>query len=223
MAPFKFVVSLVNMHTKGKLITFEGTEGAGKSTQITSLAKYLEQLGYTVVVLREPGGTAIGESIRELLKDPLHLNTMSPEAELFLFAASRAQLVRQIIQPALNAGSIVLCDRFIDSTFVYQGIGRGLSHNLIQSVTQAATAGLRPDYTFILDVPAEIGLQRARRRTSHKKDRLEQESEAFYKAIQIGYRTLAFQQPYRYGLIDGRDSIEIIEATIRNELKNIIA
>ena len=212
------------MHIKGRFITFEGTEGAGKSTHITRIAARLKALGHTVVCLREPGGTSIGESIRKLLKDPSHLHTMCPETELFLFAASRAQLVRQIIQPALAVGSIVMrCDRFVDSTFVYQGIGRGLSEALIQTVTQAAIGTLKPDRTFILDIPADVGLQRAQSRSNKGADRLEQEPAAFYEAVRAGYRALAYKCPHRYCIVDATHSIETLETTIWNELIQTIA
>src|SRR5262245_16035877 len=169
---------------KGCFITFEGTEGAGKSTHIQRLAEFLSSAGFKIRTLREPGGTPIGEEIRHLLKHSDTNHAMTPEAELLLMNASRAQLVREVIRPALEAGEIVLCDRFFDSTTAYQGYGRGLDLKLVQSVINFAVGPTRPDLTLLLVVSPEVSEQRRGTRASTGapvRDRFEEADRAFFE------------------------------------------
>lgn len=182
----------------GKLFTFEGSEGSGKSTQIELLADELEGMGNEVIVTREPGGTEIGEEIRHLLIHNSAGNDMAPEAELLLFAAARAQLVRQVVIPGLQEGKIILCDRFLDSTTVYQGAARSISSDPVSYINQFAAASITPDLTFILDVPAEVSIARVKRRVTDLPDRMEQENVDFYKKVREGYLLLARSLPERY-------------------------
>src|SRR5919108_2406837 len=177
-------------------ITFEGSEGCGKSTQVQRLAARLENCDLPVLVTREPGGTAIGENIRELLQFDPHNAAMTPETELLLFEASRAQLVREIIQPALERGACVIADRFFDSTTVYQGAARKLDAKVVEQVNAFAVGDCVPDVTFVLDVDAataESRMQHARR----KADRMEQQPAEFYERVREGYHRLAAQEPGR--------------------------
>lgn len=196
----------------GKLITFEGCEGCGKSTQIANMARHFENSGFDVVLTREPGGTPIGECIRHLLKHQEDAENMFPETELLLFAASRAQLVREVIQPAINDGKIVLCDRYLDSTTVYQGAARKLSDEPIKAINQFAVDGIMPDLTIILDVSPEVGFERIKkRRHEGMPDRMEQESIQFYRAVREGYLLLAQSVPGRFLVVDGQCDIKQIE------------
>jgi dTMP kinase len=184
--------------TRGAFITFEGGEGSGKSTQIARLAKRLTAAGLTVRVLREPGGTRVGEGVRALLLDPEHTD-LDPTAELLLYEASRAQLVADVIQPALAAGEIVLCDRFYDSTTAYQGFARGLPLDRIRELNEIATLGIKPDRTIVLDVEPAMGIERA---TRYGTDRLEGENEAFHTAVRHGFLAIAAEEPGRVRVID---------------------
>lgn len=206
----------------GKLFTFEGSEGSGKSTQIELLADELEGMGHEVIVTREPGGTEIGEEIRHLL---IHSNSnrgMTPETELLLFAAARAQLVREVMLPALKAGKIVLCDRFLDSTTVYQGAARSISDDPVSFINQFAVGSVTPDLTFILDVPVEESLARVRRRISDIPDRMEQENVDFYRKVREGYLILARSLPERFHVVDGtkplKDNQEDILKTVLDHI-----
>jgi dTMP kinase len=184
-------------------LSFEGSEGSGKSTQIDLLAARLEAAGHEVVVTREPGGTEIGEEIRHLLKHAQSGQAMCPETELLLFAASRAQLVREVIIPALLAGKVILCDRFLDSTTVYQGVARKLSADPVAIINRFAVGEIMPRLTVVLDVPADVGLARARRRPSELPDRMEQENIDFYQRVREGYLLLAKSLPDRFLVVDG--------------------
>ena len=186
-------------------ITFEGIEGCGKSTQARRLADALGAL-----LTFEPGATELGRKIRPLL---LEAGTVSPEAELFLFSADRAQHVAQVIRPALEAGRTVISDRFADSTLAYQGCGRGLPLDRIHTLTQIATGGLRPDLTFLLDVSVETGLARVGRRGAG--DRFETEGEPFHEKVRKGFRELAAQEPERWVTIDGERDADAIAEEIR--------
>src|SRR5512138_1182838 len=169
---------------KGRFITFEGTEGSGKTTQISLLAQRLRELGYTVRTLREPGGTPIGEEIRHTLKHSKDNDAMTPEAELLLMNASRAQLVREVIRPALAAGEIVLCDRFYDSTTAYQGYGRQLNLAMVEAIIDVAVGDTRPDLTLLLNVSLEVSEQRRLARQStlpFLRDRMEEADRAFFE------------------------------------------
>lgn len=207
----------------GLFISFEGSEGCGKSTQIAALATRLKDESHDVLQAREPGGTPLGEALRDLLQHNSAGEGMTPQAELLLFAAARAQIVREKITPALQSGRIVLCDRFIDSTTVYQGAARGLSSQDIAAVNQIATGGLKPDLTFLIDLPADIGLQRARQRSGAKPDRMEQEDSSFFEAVREGYLQLAKDEPTRFHVLDGAQSIETLQAAIWNAVQPHLA
>ncbi len=204
---------------KSFFISFEGSEGSGKSTQIGLLATRLEAAGYDVIVTREPGGTEIGETIRHLLKHAQSGQGMFPETELLLFAASRAQLVREVILPAVRAGKIILCDRYLDSTTVYQGVARKLSEDPVAVINRFAIGELMPALTIVLDVPAETGLARARHRPTDLPDRLEQENIDFYQRVREGYLILARSLPNRFLVVDGTLPSEKITDLIWHEFK----
>ncbi len=194
-------------------ITFEGSEGCGKSTQVQRLAARLERSGVSYLVTREPGGTAISETIRELLQFAPHGETMRPQTELLLFEASRSQLVREIIQPALESGLCVISDRFFDSTTVYQGAARNLNAEMIARLNVFAVGDCIPDLTFVLDVDAATASSRMRR-AGRKPDRMEQESTEFYDEVRKAYRELAARESHRAVLIDGTQSVNKVEDEI---------
>lgn len=211
---------------RGLFITFEGVEGSGKSTQRRRLAESLRKAGQPVVETREPGGTAIGEAIRSVLLNARNRD-MTPETELFLYLASRAQLTREVIAPALREGAIVLCDRFADATVAYQGYGRGLDLHLIVAVNRLATGGVMPDRTFLLDLDPVEGLSRVkeRRQTSlldPSLDRLEAETLEFHYRVRKGYLTLAQGEPHRFRVIDAAASEETVAQAIRGEVEALV-
>jgi len=181
----------------GLFITFEGGEGCGKSTQSRLLLKKLEQRNIPVVLTHEPGGTSLGNELRKVLKRKRG-SSISPQAELFLFAASRAQLVAELISPALEAGKVVLCDRFTHSTLVYQGYGRGLDLTILETVNSIATQNLKPDLTIFLDISPEQGLARKR----SLKDRFELEDLSFHRRVREGYLKMAAAEPDRWLVIN---------------------
>jgi dTMP kinase len=193
------------------LITFEGIEGCGKTTQLMLLAEQLRSHGHEVTVTREPGGCAIADRIRTILLDA-DSSAMTPMAELLLYGAARAQHVVEVITPALAAGHIVLCDRFTDATLSYQGYGRELDLQVIAELNRLAAGNIRPDLTLLVDCPVEIGLERAMRRINATKgareERFELESLQFHRRVREGYLTLARQEPERFVVIDGSGSIE---------------
>ncbi len=202
---------------RGLFITFEGTEGAGKSTHIRLLAERLRQLGRTVRELREPGGTPLGEEIRHLLKHHPAGRGMTPETELLLMNASRAQLVREVIRPALDAGEVVLCDRFFDSTVAYQGDGRGLDLKLVESVIAAAVGETRPDLTLLLHVPLSVSESRRLSRQNSQSapaDRFEESDRAFFERVERGFQAIATTEPKRVLVIEASRDIESIAADI---------
>ena len=207
---------------QGSFITFEGSEGCGKSTQVLRLAARLEQAGLRTLVTREPGGTAIGEKIRDLLQFAPESFAMTPEAELLLFEASRSQLVRETIQPALAQGTVVISDRFFDSTTVYQGVARKLPSDIVETLNSFAIGGARPDITFILDIDVETARARMLRRVRPVavNDRMEQEPIEFYERVCEGYRALAAREPDRFIVIDGRQSPDAIETQICEALSH---
>lgn len=198
----------------GIFITFEGGEGAGKSTQIRSLTARLQASGRTVLETREPGGTPLCESIRNLLQHDSDGEHMAPETELLLFTASRAQLTRERIVPALAAGEIVLCDRFMDSTTVYQGVARAIDAESVASINRFAVGQAQPDLTILIDLPPEIGLARAHQRSGGKLDRIEKEAIEFFEAVRRGYLALATAEPQRFLVLDGTQTTEALEAQI---------
>jgi dTMP kinase len=202
----------------GRLVSFEGSEGAGKSTQIARLAAQFQQAGREVLTTREPGGTEIGEQIRNLLVHNSKGDEMCAETELLLFAAARAQLVREVIAPALLRGAIVLSDRFLDSSTVYQGIGRNLAADPVSQINRFAVGNVMPDLTVVLDVPEEVSLARLKRRASGLPDRMERQNVEFYRKVREGYLVLARGLPERFVLLDGTQPEDVIERRIRAEL-----
>ncbi|MEC7610106.1 MAG: dTMP kinase [Verrucomicrobiota bacterium] len=203
----------------GIFISFEGTEGCGKSTQLRALAARLSGAGYDVVETREPGGTVLSEAIRSLLQhDPVG-EGMCPETELLLFAASRAQHSRAYIQPAIKANKIVLCDRFMDSTTVYQGVARSLSTQSVDAINKFAVGDSIPDLTILIDLAPEIGLARVQSRGGGELDRMERETLDFFQAVREGYLRLAASQVHRFIIINGDQSPETLEKEIWNGVK----
>jgi dTMP kinase len=204
----------------GYFITFEGSEGCGKTTQIEALAKAFNSMGKTVVITREPGGTLIGEKIRNLLQDPSYKNEISDITELLLFCASRAELIASCIQPALDRGEIVICDRFYDSTYVYQGLGRAIDMDTVEKLNQITVGTLKPDLTILLDLDTKIGIQRAKNRQSGELDRIENESLAFFEAVRNGYLEIAKKEPARFKVIDGELNVATIQEMIWETVKS---
>jgi dTMP kinase len=194
-------------------ITLEGPEGSGKSSQIGLLAEFLTEQGYTVVTTREPGGTPIGDQIRHVLHDVAN-TAMSSPAELLLYSASRAQLVNELVRPALAAGQVVLCDRYADSTLAYQGYGRNLNLTDLQTITQFATGGLKPDLTLLLDIDVERGLAR-RRDGGEEMNRLDLEVVSFHQRVRDGYHRLALEDPDRWVIVDADRSVTAVQADLR--------
>jgi len=203
-------------------ITFEGIEGCGKTTQIRLLAERLRQHGREVLVTREPGGCPIADAIRGILLHP-DSSALAPRAELLLYSAARAQHVDEVIQPALSRGTLVLCDRFIDATVAYQGGGRGLDPSLIDSLNTLATGGLLPGLTLLLDMPAEEGLQRARRRNTAtpEEDRFERENLAFHRRVRDAYLELA-RQHERFLVIDATGSVAAVAERIGTAVETVL-
>jgi len=201
---------------RGRLITYEGCEGSGKSTQAALLSNYLRERGLEVANTREPGGTRIGERCRDILLDPQ--SDPTPRAELFLLQAARAQIVETVIDPALARGVWVVCDRYIDSSLAYQGSARGLSMDAIRPIIDFATSGLEPDITFLLDGDLEVLLRRARVRGAPGENRFDDESFAFHSRVQKGYRELAVSFP-RFRVIDMTPGFEATPDYIFAEIR----
>ena len=205
---------------RGKFITFEGMDGCGKTTQLRLLASALRGAGREVVETVEPGGTEIGQQIRRILLDPANA-AIHARTELLLYFASRAQNVAQVILPALDAGQTVLCDRFTDSTLVYQGCGRGLDAATVLQLDAIACQGLRPDVTVLIDIDLETSLARAKKRNARigqSESRIDDESAAFHDAVRRGYLALAAQEPERFLVIDGRTDVGGVYARIQEAL-----
>jgi dTMP kinase len=195
---------------EGLFITFEGLEGAGKSTQAKILADKLTEAGYPVTLVREPGGTKVGEAIRGLLADPQY-DDMSPLAEVFLFAASRTQLVQQVIRPKLGEGTIVICDRFTDATLAYQGFGRGVHPTQLREISDICSWGVHPDVTFLLDIEPARGLNRVRTRsveTLTKLDRFENLDLGFFEKVRDGYMAISQEEPFRFRVLDATGDVD---------------
>jgi dTMP kinase len=210
---------------KGVFISFEGSEGCGKTTQIELLTRHLRGIGYRVRTTREPGGTPIGEEIRHTLKHSKNNAAMTPEAELLLMNASRAQLVREVIRPALESGEVVVCDRFYDSTMAYQGYGRQLDLKLVQSVIDIAVGGTRPDLTLLLTVTPEISeLRRAMRQSTlpFMRDRIEEADQKFFERVEQGFATIAAAEPDRFRHVDSSGSIEGVSDWIWNLVRPVL-
>lgn len=204
----------------GLLITFEGTEGSGKTTQAKLAADYLTQDGYPVVFTAEPGGTSSGEKIRAMLLDRAQVQ-LCAEAELLLFCADRAQHVRELIAPALKKRYIVICDRYTDATIAYQGFGRGLDIGTIRQIEAICTGDIRPHLTLLFDVDVDTGLRRVTAR-SPMRDRLEEEEHAFHERVRHGYLTLAAEEPHRIHVIDASGDILSIHTQVRSILDRFI-
>ena len=202
----------------GRLISFEGSEGSGKSTQIARLASHLQAQGREVVATREPGGTEIGEQIRNIIVHNSKGDEMCPETELLLFTAARAQVVREVIAPALVRGAVVLSDRYLDSSTVYQGIARNLAPGPVSAINLFAVGNVMPDLTIVIDVPTEVSLARIRQRASDLPDRMERENIEFYTKVREGYLLLAKQWPERVVVVDGTKSPDALEKKIRAEV-----
>ncbi|MDE1171593.1 MAG: dTMP kinase [Verrucomicrobium sp.] len=205
--------------TRRRFISFEGSEGCGKTTQIALLRERLEQRGETVLLTREPGGTLLGEAIRHLLKHAREGQNMAAEAELLLFNASRAELVRKEILPALDSGAWVLSDRFGDSSVVYQGIARGLGMETVRQVVEFATGGLKPGLTFLLDLDPKVASRRIRRRPQPV-DRIEKEGSAFFAKVRDGFLSLAQAEPDRIRTIDTTEAAAAVFEVIWKEVSH---
>jgi dTMP kinase len=209
---------------RGVFITFEGSEACGKTTQIHRLAARIEKAGQPTLLTREPGGTPLGESIRHLLKFAEEGKDMTPETELLLFAASRAQLVRRVILPALKAGDWVIADRFLDSTTVYQGVARRLDYDAVRFINEFAVGEWLPDLTILLDVDPD----ETRRRLMHRiappgaPDRMEQMPPEFYEAVREGYLTLARDEPDRFRVINAGRSVETVEEEVWEHVRGLM-
>ncbi|HID61922.1 MAG TPA: dTMP kinase [Anaerolineae bacterium] len=205
----------------GLFITFEGPDGSGKTTQAQLLYEYLQKRGYPVLLTREPGGTGIGDQIREVLHS-LENTGMLPRTEILLYSASRAQLVGQIIRPHLARGAIVLCDRYADSTLAYQGYGHGLDLQVLQVITTFATGGLKPDLTIYLDIDVEEGLRRklaAYQAGEAEWNRMDQQELAFHRRVREGYLQMAAAEPERWVVIEAAQPPEVAQRTIRAEVE----
>jgi dTMP kinase len=199
-------------------VTFEGSEGSGKSTQILLLADYLRDRGHDILTTREPGGTAIGEQVRSCLHDVAN-DLMTPAAEVLLYSASRAQLVSEVIRPALDAGRIVLSDRYADSTLAYQGYGRQLDLNTLRTITDFATGGLRPDLSLFLDVNVRAGIER-RTVGGDELNRMDLQTLAFYERVRAGYLRMVAVDPGRWHVVDANRSVEVIQEDVRRVVES---
>lgn len=206
-------------------ITFEGPDGSGKSTQIKLISEFLKQAGYQIYLTREPGGTPIGDQIRHVLHD-VHNTAMTARAEILLYSASRAQLVEQVILPRLKHGDVVLCDRYADSTYAYQGYGRGLNFDNLRMITRFATQSLKPDLTIYLDLPVEEGLERKEKANSagqgewNRMDRLEID---FHQRVRAGYLEMAQAEPDRWLVVNATASVEEIFQKICQRLEDVLS
>ena len=206
-----------------RFITFEGGDGSGKTTQLKALEGYLTERGKSCIATREPGGTSLGNLIRQVLLEVGKQPITSP-TELFLYLADRAQHIREVIIPAIEQGNVVLCDRHTDSTLAYQGYGRGIDLGLLRSLNDIASQGIKPDLTFLFDCPVEIGLSRTAQRQSQaitgvgREDRFEREKVEFHERVREGFLELARAEPHRFRIIDAARSID----EIARELENII-
>ena len=204
---------------RGLFITIEGIDGSGKSTQINLMRDYIARKGFEVVLTREPGGTAISEKIREIILDPRH-REMDRITEMLLYASARAQLVSEVIKPSLERGKVVICDRFIDSSYVYQGFGRGIDIKVIKDVNAVALAGVEPDITFFFDINPEIAL--TRRASATSTDRIESEKMEFHRRVYLGYKKLSLLYPERIKRIDGSRSIEEVSKDVNKWLDRLL-
>ncbi|MCW8900428.1 MAG: dTMP kinase [Gammaproteobacteria bacterium] len=205
--------------TKGQFITIEGTEGVGKSTNMAFIEKWLINAGKELIITREPGGTELGEKLRAVLLDAKE-QSMSDDTELLLMFAARAQHIHEVIQPALDAGKWVLCDRFTDATYAYQGGGRGIELSRIAQLEQWVQGDLRPNMTLILDLPVDVGLMRAGKRSTP--DRFELEKHDFFNKVRDTYLARAAEYPNRYRVIDASPSISEVQQSIQRVLEKMV-
>lgn len=209
------------MKQRGRFITLEGGEGVGKSTNLQWVVEWLQQQGLTVISTREPGGTPRAEAIRELLLDPAPTEPLSSDAELLLMFAARAQHLNEKILPALEQGAWVVCDRFTDATYAYQGGGRGIEAERIATLERFVQHGLQPDLTLLLDMPAEAGAQRVASRllqSGGERDRFEREQQTFFNAVRHAYLQRAEQAPQRFAVIDAAQPLEAVQASLQRVL-----
>ncbi|QXP87381.1 dTMP kinase [Methylococcus capsulatus] len=204
--------------TPGKFITLEGGEGVGKSTNVDFVVSRLRARGLKVVATREPGGTAFGEAVREIF---LRQDTVRPEAELLLLFAARVHHLREVIEPALRRGDWVVCDRFTDASYAYQGAGRGIAPGVIDFLRDWIQAGLRPDLTLLLDAPVDTGLKRAHQRSGP--DRLEREDSAFFARVREGYLALARAEPGRIRVINADRPLALVQTAIATQVDSLLA
>ena len=202
---------------KGKFITFEGSEGCGKSTQSKLLYQYLKDKGFDVVILREPGGVTVSEKIRALLLDVKN-ESISPVCEMLLYMAARAQVVDELIKPELLKGKIVICDRFLDSTIAYQGFGLGLEIKAIKFIGRVAASGIKPDLTIFLDLPVDKGLRFRR----HSLDRIEKRPLSYHKEVRSGYLKLAALEPNRIKKVKVESNLNLTQSKIRELVKRYV-
>ncbi len=210
---------------RGFFITLEGPDGAGKGTQGRRLVEHLRRAAVDVLNTREPGGTPIGERIRQVLLDDSH-REMAPETEMLLFAASRAQFVREVVRPALARGTTVLSERYVDASLAYQGFGRGLDVGLVRTVNDVATGGLLPDLTLLLDIDPAVGLERvqaAGRADAAGGDRLERETLAFHQRVRAGFLQLARESPKRFVVIDAQGDAERVHREVVRAVDGLLA
>jgi dTMP kinase len=197
-------------------ITLEGPEGSGKTSQLPALAGYLRTAGYDVLVTREPGGTAVGDQIREILMNLKNVSII-PRTEILLFLAARAQHVDEVIRPALTAGKVVLCDRFGDSTLAYQGFGHKTDLETLQALLHFSTGGLKPDLTLLVDVPVEMGMAR-KRDNSSEWNRLDAYALAFHERVRQGYFALAEAEPERWVIVDATEEKDRVQQALRKAI-----
>ncbi|SFX40438.1 thymidylate kinase [Thermoactinomyces sp. DSM 45891] len=205
----------------GLFISFEGPEGAGKTTQIRRICEWLDHQGISYIHVREPGGTRIGNEIRELVLHP-EFEEMSMLTEVLLYASSRAQLVGEVIMPALAEGKMVLCDRYVDSSVAYQSYGAGVPLEVVLTINEKATSGLRPHRTYLLDIPPEVSESRVKARGGDM-DRMEQRDSSFHRRVREGYLELSTRYPHRYRVISGDQELEDINWEIRQDLLQLMS
>lgn len=212
------------MNKRAPFITFEGPEGGGKTTQAKRLIAKLENAGKKVLYTREPGGTPTGEAIRDILQYDKAGEPVCPETEVLLFAASRAQLVRNVIIPALERGQVVVCDRFVDSTTAYQGYGRGFPIDQMLAINSFAIHGAVPDVTFLLDLDLDVGFERlaGREGIMRQLDRIEREERAFHEKVRAGYLELARKEPERFVIIDAGRGVDAVEQDVWRMVQRVL-
>ena len=208
-------------HSLSLFVSFEGPEGCGKTTQMHLLADHLMEEGFDVLTTREPGGTAIGDRVRAILLDPDHTE-MHPVTEFLLFSAARAQHVEQVIRPSLARGTVVLCDRYADSSLAYQGYGYQRDLETLRAITRFATGGLRPDVTFLLDVPVEIGLRRKAGGAGDSWNRMERKEIAFHEQVRQGYLSMAAGEQGRWVVVDASHDLGEVHALARQSVMRLL-